>query len=97
VFVPPSKLEKYLLLDEAKLKLMTSIGLQNVTPDELAGVIRDRLQENYVYDLRIADDGVTPLFAVSAEFEKPDGMLTRRLLALKYDHAKGRIALVSMY
>ncbi len=97
VFVPPSKLEKYLLLDETKLKLMTSIGLQNVTPDELAGVIRDRLQENYVYDLRIADDGVTPLFAVSAEFEKPDGMLTRRLLALKYDHAKGRIALVSMY
>lgn len=33
VVVPPPKLEKYLLVNEDKLKLMTSIGRQDVDTD----------------------------------------------------------------
>lgn len=96
VYVDPRKIEKYLLFEEPKLRLMTSIGLGAVTQHELEVLVRERLQENYVYDLQTAVDG-TPKFAVSAEFEKPDGTTTRRLLALKYDASEKRIALVSMY
>lgn len=96
VFVDPLKLDKYLLLDESKLRLMTSIGLQKVDSEGLATVIREKLLQNYIYDLRFAPDG-TPTFAVSAEFEKPTGGMARRLLAMKYDGNLNRIALVSMY
>lgn len=96
VTVHPDKVEKYLLIDPNKLRLMTSIGLQDVTPKDLENTIRDRLSRNYIYDLRFAQDG-TPLFAVSAEFEKPAGGLTKRLLALKHDRETGQIALVTMY
>lgn len=96
IYVAPEKLDRYLLLKEPKLKLMTSIGLETVTPHELEAVIRGRLQENYIYDLRFAKEG-TPTFAVAAEFEKPDGKITRRLLGLKYDAPHERIALVTMY
>jgi len=97
IFVHTNKLDKYLLVDVDKLRLMTSIGMATVTPEELANTILERLLENYVYDLKIAGDGLTPTFAVSAEFEKPDGAIARRLLALKYDSAQQHIALVSMY
>lgn len=96
VFVHPDKLDKYLLRDESKLRLMTNIGLQDVAPDELASVVKTKLSQSYVYDLRFAGDG-TPLFAVAAEFEKPEGGLTRRLLALKYDRGQRVISLVTMY
>lgn len=96
VYVDPRKVDQYLLRDDAKLRLMTSIGLQDVKADELASIVRDKLLRNYIYDLRLAQDG-TPTFAVSAEFEKPNGDMARRLLALKYDPLEKRIALVSMY
>ena len=96
VVVPLEKLEKYLLVDESKLRLMRSIGLENVSANELADEIRHHLSMNYVYNLRFAADG-TPTFAVSAEFEKPNGDLTRRLLALKYDSTANQISLVTMY
>ena len=97
IAVDPKKVGEYLLKDESKLNLMKSIGLESVTADALAAVISDRLRKNYVYDLRAAGDGVTPSFAVSGEFKKPDGSLTRRLIALRYDARKNRIALVSFY
>ena len=75
---------------------MTNIGLQDVAPDELASVVKTKLLQSYVYDLRFAADG-TPLFAVAAEFEKPEGGLTRRLLALKHDQTQRVINLVTMY
>jgi hypothetical protein len=96
VVVPSDKLDRYLLRDENKLRLMTSIGLQDVTADELGEIVRTKLLQSYIYDFRFAPDG-TPLFAVAAEFEKPDGSTARRLLALKHDHASSRISLVSMY
>lgn len=96
IVVPKEKLTKYLLKDEDKLQLMTSIGLQNVTPARLAKVIREKLSTSYIYDFRFAPDG-TPLFAVSAEFQKPAGGRSRRLLALKYDPVAKAISLVSMY
>lgn len=96
VFVHPDKLDKYLLLKDDKLRLMTRIGLQDVTVLELEAVIKTKLLQNYIYDFRFASDG-TPLFAVSAEFEQPTGGLTRRLLALKHDTSSGAIALVTMY
>lgn len=96
VIVPPAKLAKYLLLNEHKSRLMTSIGLNDVTPDALADIVREKLNQGYIYDLKEAVDG-TPLFAVSAEFEKPDGGMARRLLALKYDDRHSAISLVSMY
>jgi len=96
VMVQPDKVDKYLLRDENKLRLMTNIGLQDVTPEELASVVKTKLSQSYVYDLRFASDG-TPLFAVAAEFEKPEGGLTRRLLALKHDQAQHAISLVTMY
>jgi hypothetical protein len=96
VLVHPDKLERYLLRDENKLRLMTNIGLQDIAPNDLASVVKTKLSQSYVYDLRFAADG-TPLFAVAAEFEKPEGGLTRRLLALKHDRAQRVISLVSMY
>jgi len=96
IVVPSAKLDQYLLREPNKLSLMTSIGLQDVTPDELARVIRDKLAQSYIYDFRFAPDG-TPLFAIAAEFEKPDGTMTRRLIALKYDAISSAISLVSMY
>jgi hypothetical protein len=96
VVVHPDKLDKYLLLKNDKLRLMTAIGLQDVTAAELEAVIKSKLLQNYIYDFRFAPDG-TPLFAVSAEFERPTGGLTRRLLALKHDTSSGAIALVTMY
>jgi hypothetical protein len=96
VLVHPDKLDKYLLRDENKLRLMTNIGLQDIAPDQLASVVKRKLSQSYVYDLRFAVDG-TPLFAVAAEFEKPEGGLTRRLLALKYDQTRHVISLVTMY
>jgi len=96
VVVPPSKLEKYLLRDENKLRLMTSIGLQDVSADQLSQIIRTKLLQSYLYDFRYAPDG-TPLFAVSAEFEKPTGGIARRLLALKFDITRNAVSLVSMY
>jgi hypothetical protein len=96
IVVPAAKLHEYLLRDENKLQLMTSIGLQDVTPGELGAMIREKLTQSYIYDFRFAIDG-TPLFAVAAEFEKPDGSKTRRLIALKYDSASAAISLVSMY
>lgn len=96
VIVPPGKLAKYLLVKEDKLRLMTSIGLDDVTPDELAETVREKLNQGYIYDLKDAPDG-TPLFAVSAELEKPGGGMARRLLALKYDDQNRAISLVSMY
>ncbi|MCC8907761.1 hypothetical protein [Curtobacterium sp. GD1] len=96
VHVNPDKLDKYLLREKDKLALMTSIGLQEVSPGELAEIITDHLQSNYIYDMRLASDG-TPLFAVCAEFENRDGNLTKRLLALKLDRDAGSISLVTMY
>ncbi|MDR5699960.1 hypothetical protein [Agromyces aerolatus] len=96
IHVPPDKLDRYLLVDESKLRLMRSIGLEDVTPEELEDVVRDNLLRSYVYDLRVAPDGAA-VFSVSAEFEKPEGDMTKRLLALKYDPAESRIALVTMY
>jgi hypothetical protein len=95
IFVHQRKLDEYLFKD-SKLEQMTRIGLGSVTPLNLANSIRERLQENYIYDLRIKT-GPTPTFAVSAEFARPDGSITRRLLALKYDAPREQIALVSMY
>jgi hypothetical protein len=96
VVVPQDKLDKYLLRDENKLRLMTNIGLRNVSAGDLAEIIKDKLLRNYIYDFRFAPDG-TPLFAVAAEFEKPDGGLVRRLLALKHDRERAAISLVTMY
>jgi len=96
IVVPAAKLERYLLVDENKLRLMTNIGLQDVTPDDLAGIIRQKLLGSYVYDFRIAN-GDTPTFAVVCEFGAPDGRTLRRLLALKYDAQSNAISLVSMY
>ncbi|WP_188436425.1 hypothetical protein [Microbacterium murale] len=96
VVVPPEKLVKYLLRDEGKLRLMTSIGLQDVTADELAKIIKAKMSQSYLYDFRDAPDGAS-VFAVSAEFEKVDGGSVRRLLALKYDKGADAISLVSMY
>lgn len=96
VFVDPPKIDRYLLRDESKLRLMTSIGLQDIDANGLASVIREKLLQNYIYNMRFATDG-TPTFAISGEFEKPDGSMARRLLALKYDSKEKRIALVSMY
>lgn len=94
--VPSAKLEKYLLVNESKLKLMTSIGLGDVTPDQLENIIRLKLSRGYIYDLRIAT-GDTPTFAVSTEFARQDGTPARRLIALKYDRDNKSINLVSMY
>jgi hypothetical protein len=96
VVVPPAKLEKYLLRDEDKLRLMTSIGLQDVTADGLAQIIKSKLLQSYLYDFRVAPDGALT-FAVSAEFEAVAGGTVRRLLALKYDQSANVISLVSMY
>jgi len=96
IVVPPDKLDKYLLVKEDKLRLMTNIGLQDVSPDELAGIIREKLLQSYIYEFRFAPDG-TPLFAVSGEFVKPNGQTARRLMALKHDRERAAISLVSMY
>lgn len=96
IVVPPAKLAAYLLVNESKLRLMTNIGLQDVTPDELAGIIRQKVLGSYVYDFRVAN-GDTPTFAVVCEFGAPDGRTLRRLLALKYDATQNAISLVSMY
>lgn len=96
VFVPPDKLDKYLLKDQSKLRLMTNIGLEDVDAAGLAAIVKEKLMQSYIYDLRFASDG-TPTFAVSAEFEKPEGGMARRLLALKHDSVHQRISLVSMY
>jgi len=96
VVVPSDKLSKYLLRDEGKLRLMTSIGLENVDHVDMAKTVREKLGQGYIYDLRFASEG-TPLFAVSAEFEKPVGGMARRLLALKYDAPERVISLVTMY
>lgn len=96
IHVPEKKLREYLLREPSKLALMTRLGLQDVSPEGLEAIIRDRLSRSYVYDLRIAIDG-TPTFAIVAEFVKPDGSKTRRKLALKYDRHYDRVALVSMY
>lgn len=96
VVVPEEKLSKYLLKNEDKLRLMTSIGLETVTPARLSQLIREKLAASYIYDFRFAPDG-TPLFAVSAEFSKPTDGRSRRLLALKYDPLVNGISLVSMY
>jgi hypothetical protein len=96
VFVHTDKVEKYLLRDENKLALMTSIGLQEVDADELGEIVADHLRSNYIYDMKLAADG-TPTFAISAEFEAVDGRLVKRLVALKLDAAAGHVALVSLY
>jgi hypothetical protein len=96
VYVHPDKLEKYLLRDKNKLALMTSIGLQEVDANGLGEIVSEHLQANYIYDMKTAPDG-TATFAISAEFEKPDGGPTRRLIALKLDATAGRIALTTMY
>lgn len=96
VHVHPDKLDKYLLRDKNKLKLMTSIGLETVTPAGLADIIKQKIELSYLCDLRFAPDG-TPVFAVPMEFEKPDATLTRRRISLKYDPTQGRISLVTMY
>jgi hypothetical protein len=95
--VDSRKVGDYLLKDLPKLNLMRSLGLEAVTADELAIVVSDRLRKNYVYDLRLGADGVTPTLAVSGEFTKADGSKTRRLIALRHDSSTGGIALVSMY
>ncbi|WP_146088024.1 hypothetical protein [Rathayibacter sp. AY1B5] len=96
IVVHPDKLEKYLLKDESKLRLMTSIGLQDVTPDELAVIIRERISKNYIYDIRFAV-GYIPTFAVAADFETNSGDLVRRLLSLKFESESETISLVTMY
>lgn len=96
VVVHPDKVDKYLLVKRDKLRLMTSIGLQEVNPERLAELAREKLAQSYIYDFRFAPDGAVT-FAVSAEFEKPDGGMARRLLALKYDRSTRAISLVSMY
>lgn len=95
ILVPASKLDEYLLKKHDRLRLMTRIGLQDVTPDELAGVIREKLLQSYVYDLKYADEG-TPTFAVTAEFLSADGTPIRQRIALKYDADEGAIGLVSV-
>lgn len=96
IVVPPAKLESYLLVEPNKLRLMTAIGLRDVTPDQLADIIREKLMSNYVYDFKYAEEG-TPLFAVSCNFVTADGHSARRLMALKYDVATSAISLVTMY
>jgi len=96
IVVPPAKLESYLLVDPNKLRLMTAIGLREVTPSQLADIIREKLLCNYVYDFRYAEDG-TPLFAVSCDFVDNNGQRARRLIALKYDMTNAAISLVTMY
>jgi len=96
IVVPPAKIDAYLLREPNKLRLMSNIGLQEVTPDELAEIIREKLLGSYVYDFRFAVDG-TPLFAVACEFVAQDERIVRRLLALKYNLASAAISLVTMY
>lgn len=96
IVVPALKLDGYLLKKDDRLRLMTRIGLQDVTPDELAGVIREKLLQRYIYDLKYAEEG-TPTFAVTAEFASADGTPTRRLIALKYDANERAISLVSVH
>ncbi|WP_417504693.1 hypothetical protein [Microbacterium sp.] len=96
VYVHPDKLDRYLLRDESKLRLMTSVGLETVTPTELGAILKQKIELSYICDLRFASDG-TPVFAVPMEFEKPDGIVTRRRVSLKHDEAQGQISLVTMY
>jgi len=96
IAVPPAKLDSYLLIEPNKLRLMTAIGLKDVTPDQLADIIREKLLANYIYDFRYAVDG-TPLFAVACDFVTGDGVSARRLIALKYDIPNAAISLVTMY
>lgn len=99
VFVPPDKLDKYLLSAKHpdKRARMTGIGFAQITPEELEEVIRERLAMNYIFNLRMGQDGLTPSFSVPAEFEHQDGTPTRRLIALKWQAVERRISLVTMY
>lgn len=60
VYVPPDKVNKYLLSTKHpdKRNRMVGIGFELITPAELEDVIRDQLVMNYVYNLLMGQDRI---------------------------------------
>jgi hypothetical protein len=89
VEVEPAKLE-YLLSNKAVS--LRRAGLDGVTPEGLAGVIRTKLRSNYVYNLRRSGQHDTVVFNMIIEVNR-----CRLMAALHYKPELRRVRLVTLY
>lgn len=102
LFVPPNKVDKYLLLDDNKSAIMRSLGLGEIDSNDLSKLILDKLKSCYFYNLEFMEDKDFKVskFSVVIElpYDRPEehmDKLRKVQVGLKYED--GKLQLLTMY
>ena len=92
-------------LAEAKLKYlkenksgsMARAGLEKVSAEELAELIREKISHNYIYDLSFVPEHNVRKFSTVLELKPPGGGATRLKATLAYEPNKKNLRLITLY
>ena len=73
-------------------------GLDQMSDAELADVIRGKISESYIYNLRYHEQSNTSLFNIMLEVKQPDSeQVTRLMAALEYQPETPMLRLVTLF
>jgi len=93
--IEPSKLN-YLLKEKADN--IERAGLVNLSLEELEGLIKEKLESNYIYNLSFLEKHNTLKFNIIIEIPRMDSKsLMKLLVALEYKPRKKKLRLITMY
>ena len=90
--------EKLQYIVEQKGRSVSPAGLKDFTIDKLSETIKEKMQENYIYNLVYLDEFDVAKFNLILEFPKSNGHSTTRLLAaLEYKYWEKKLRLITLY
>ena len=93
--IEENKLE-YLM--KKKLGSMKHAGLQDITKEQLAALIRAKIQKNYIYNMCFYEEHNVTKFNVILEFPTGENRSAVRLLAvLEYQPDRRKLRLITLY
>lgn len=85
-------------LREAKAGTMQSVGLMDVEPQHVAQLITERLQMNYLYNLRYNAERQQSFFNICLELPRPDGAGPFKVMAsMEYKPDESNLKLVTFF
>ncbi|WP_429819543.1 hypothetical protein [Ensifer sp. B1-9] len=84
-------------LKSAKSGSLARAGLEQVTEDELAALIRSKISASYIYNMSYDDTHQVSKFNVIVELPRVDEAATRLLAAMEYKPDSRSLRLITLY
>ena len=95
VEVEEKKLEH---LKKQKLGSVRRAGIENVNGEKLTVIIKEKIQNNYISNLRFNNEHNIVLFNIILEIKtEPHSLTTRLLAALEYKYTEKKLRLVTLF